>query len=271
MTQSVLETIVSNSDDKIKQKLGNILDKLYPSQIINDNLDLLKKNTGESLLALLEVNNLTKGFILLEVTKVEDMLSTSIYNNQFGQYLLRDLIDNANFYEQNSNFKGRAKFRNLMRANRLENHWTLYYSFNKLTLGSKISLLNIMDSKIIENLIKGRRSKVEKKEFIRNLELTRNLRNYIAHNAFILSNEPYIQIITAVYPNAAELSDSEKIKLLFSKVLEISKFSNRGHILNNLHKHLEKSLGDERKQLNLLKSDLIVKRSSTPKPQNINF
>ncbi len=130
---------------------------------------------------------------------------------------------------------------------------TLYDASNSLTLGGKILLIKLMDRDLVSSLITSNKTKYSKKELINALEVSKNLRNHIAHNSFVLNKGPYLKMVNKKDPKLTDLNDEETIKYLFSNLEKILKISSRGKILIKIKKEIKERLkAEEETNTNLI-------------------
>lgn len=257
-----LAEILLDVDNRQKVELMKIIDKSVPSGIIEKRIDMLKKEDSAAILSLINCNILFKRIVLSELNYVEDMLSTGVYNSKYGQVKCKELLENpdySGFWPKDPKNKNKEKFRKIItfknsKSNDKFLEQTLFEVFYSRTLGGKILLVGLMDRDVSATLIKSNTKKFKKEELISLLEYSKNIRNHVAHNFFVLNKGPYLRMVQKSDISKHGLKDdNSKIQFLFSKIESLLKINSRTHPVRTLRKEIAKD-----DKINLKHLDIMI-------------
>ena len=269
-----LDKILKDSNSTRRWILKDIVDKSIPFGIIKNNRHLLKEFDVESVLSLILLNNSFKKIVLSEVNYIEDMLSTGVYNSKFGKVSCKELICDEkykDFWPKDKKSNNKKEFEEFVKRNSiLKNdnnsikgkdfmNYTFFEFFYSRTLGGKIILVKFMDRDVATKLIKSHRTKFSKIELISLLEYSRRIRNYLAHNFFVLDEKPYLEMMIDSSKDNKLKTDEEKIEFLFSKLEILLRIHRRQHPIKSVIEEIEENDFINLDHLNILLIDIIKK------------
>ncbi len=268
MTRNILSEILRTPSEE-KGQINKIIDVLIPREIIERNINfLLVDKTPRSLKMLIDINFIVKSYLIYIVSNIESLIDTwaqiESRQNKFFDSRLKDLTEEDLI---GNLFQSKRKFNDYKYSKEISKNTSIKEQIANGTLGTKIHILKLFPEEKVKWLYSTKSNKLvsktmNKESFMDRLITSKEIRNSITHNAFILEPEFWEKIYRKTInkrKNQIKLPTRENmIKELFKELEDILKIADYGQLRNRIIKHISRELNDKgyniteaRKNLNL--------------------
>lgn len=131
------------------------------------------------------------------------------------------------------------------------------------TLGKKIQIIKFIDHEILKNIFtnkKGKTSNFTKEEFLNFLKTSKEIRNKITHNTFVLSHKIWESIFNNSINKRLNIKKGldlkEKTKLIFDELDNVLKIAGYNNIRERLINHINLKMKETNQDSKVLNENL---------------